>query len=83
MVEILPLLMIGFAALIDRGLGIIGRILVGAVSALSFFVQLTSILVSYVPYLSLMDRAPGGFRSDIVGAGLFAPYRPGCISIAP
>jgi hypothetical protein len=65
MVEILPFLMIGFAALIDHGLGLIGWSVVGALSTLSFFIQLPSILVSYVPYIALMKTSPGGLARTL------------------
>jgi 4-amino-4-deoxy-L-arabinose transferase-like glycosyltransferase len=56
MVELLPFLMIGLAALVDDGLGLIGRIAVGMTVVLSFFVQTASVLVSYIPYETLMDK---------------------------
>jgi hypothetical protein len=72
MVEILPFLMIGFAALIDHGLGTIGWIVIGTAAALSFFVQITSVLVSYMPYVAMMIRTQETF-----GLLLWAPaYSP-------
>lgn len=61
MVQMVPFLMIGLAALIDHGLGLIGRIAVGATLLLSLFVQLVSLLVSSVPYEALMERTPETF----------------------
>ncbi len=56
MVQMVPFLMIGLAALIDQGLGLVGRIAVGTTMALSLFIQIVSVLVSYIPYEALMDR---------------------------
>ena len=62
MVQILPFLMIGLAALIDRGLGPGGWIAVGAAAALSLFIQASSILISYIPYEGLMEHTPPSFK---------------------
>jgi 4-amino-4-deoxy-L-arabinose transferase-like glycosyltransferase len=61
MVQMLPFLMIGFAALIDQGLGLIGWIVIATTTALSFFIQVTSVLVSYIPYLAVMAKSPESF----------------------
>ncbi|MBV8362884.1 MAG: hypothetical protein JO189_33860 [Deltaproteobacteria bacterium] len=61
MVEMLPFLMIGLAALIDHGLGLIGWIAVGTTAALSFFIQLAGVLVSYIPYVAVMIKSPEAF----------------------
>jgi hypothetical protein len=61
MVQMLPFLMIGLAALIDHGLGLIGWIGVGTAAALSLFIQITSVLVSNFPYEALMERTPEAF----------------------
>jgi 4-amino-4-deoxy-L-arabinose transferase-like glycosyltransferase len=58
MVQIIPFLMIGLAALINQGLRLVGRIAVAATMALSLFIQIVSVLVSYIPYEALMDRTP-------------------------
>jgi hypothetical protein len=57
MVQILPFLMIGLAALIDHGLGIAGWVAVGATAVLSLFIQASSILISYIPYEGLMEQS--------------------------
>ena len=53
--------MIGLAALIDHGLGLIGWIVVAATTVLSFFIQLAGILVSYIPYVAVMIKSPEAF----------------------
>jgi hypothetical protein len=62
MVPVLPFLMLAFAALIDHGLGLMGWIAIASTTALSFFVQVVSVLVSYVPYGALMDKTPEAFN---------------------
>ena len=61
MVQMLPFLMIGLAALIDHGLGLIGWIVISTTAALSLFVQLTGVLVSYMPYVTVMIKSPEAF----------------------
>jgi len=61
MVQMLPFLMIGLAALIDYGLGLISWIVIGTTAALSLFIQLTGVLVSYIPYVAVMAKRPETF----------------------
>src|ERR1700683_4444380 len=62
MVQILPFLMIGLAALIDHGLELFGKIEVGAAAALRLLLQAPSILISYIPYEGLMEQTTQSFN---------------------
>ena len=72
MVQTLPFLMIGLAALIDHGLGLVGWIVVGATAALSLFIQIASILISYIPYEGLMERTSDSF-DDLLWNPAYSP----------
>jgi hypothetical protein len=57
----LPFLMIGLAVLIDRGLGLVGWIVISMIAAVSLFIQLTGVLVSYMPYVAVMIKDQEAF----------------------
>ena len=60
-VQLLPFPMFGLAALIDHAHGPRTWIRIGVATIISVVIRITSVLVSYIPYLEEMVKTPAGF----------------------